>query len=175
MAPKVGQTPLNLSATGMIGIGWKECVDFPEWGIEGILAKSDTGAYSSAIDVRQIEKQPDGSIEFAIALDRKKPPTLRRVHASVVQKTRVRSSNGDETERYRVSTLVRIGNLEKRIELSLVARPRMMCRVLLGRRALAPEFLVDSAHAFLLSAEPESIPKPKRGGRKRPGPRDAKP
>ena len=38
-----------------IKIGWKEQVSLPEWGITGIEAKADTGARSSAVDVKSLE------------------------------------------------------------------------------------------------------------------------
>ena len=37
-------------------IGWKEFVVLPDWGVEPILAKADTGARTSAVDVRNIEE-----------------------------------------------------------------------------------------------------------------------
>ena len=52
-------------------IGWKETVDLPDWGIGSILAKSDTGARRSALDVHNIIELPGNRVQFDIVLDRK--------------------------------------------------------------------------------------------------------
>ena len=44
-------------------IGWKEMVNLPQWGIENIIAKADTGARRSAIDVKNIEELPGDKCE----------------------------------------------------------------------------------------------------------------
>jgi len=41
-----------------IHIGWKETVDLPDWGIHNIVAKADTGARRSAIDVKNLKRLP---------------------------------------------------------------------------------------------------------------------
>jgi hypothetical protein len=45
-------------------------------------------------------------------------------------------------ERFVVRTVARIGPVKKLIELSLVGRDQMLCRMLLGRSALT-DFLID--------------------------------
>lgn len=121
----------------------------PDWGIFGLSAKSDTGARSNAIDVTEIEQLEDGEIRFKVILDRGRKPRVQPVRAKVVRQTRVRSSNGITQDRFVVETLVRIGAVEKKAEFSLVSRRRMIHRVLLGRRFLAGDFLVDSEKRFL--------------------------
>ena len=37
--------------SGLLLIGRREHVDFPEWGLAHVRAKIDTGAYSSVLDV----------------------------------------------------------------------------------------------------------------------------
>jgi hypothetical protein len=58
-----------------------------------------------------------------------------------------------------VAVVVRIGAVEREIELSLVDRGRMIFRLLIGRRALANHFLVDPARRFLLGRS-ASVAKP---------------
>jgi hypothetical protein len=130
-------------------IGWKETVDLPDWGIRSILAKADTGARRSALDVEDVVELGDGWIRFDIVLDRKDRSQTQTVKAKIDHKTRVRSSNGQQHERYFVRTRVRIHGRIKEVEFSLVSRKSMMCRILLGRKALEGDFLVDSGGKYL--------------------------
>lgn len=126
-------------------IGWKETVDLPDWGIESIVAKSDTGARRSALDVRQVVELPGKQIRFDIVLDRKDRSRTKTVVAPIDHQTHVRSSNGEQHERYFVRTTVVLHGRAKEVEFSLVSRESMMCRILLGRKALEGDFLVDSS------------------------------
>jgi hypothetical protein len=126
-------------------IGWKETVDLPDWGIESIIAKSDTGARRSALDVCNVVELPNNKIQFDIILDRKDRSHTKTVIAPIDHQTHVRSSNGEQHERYFVRTQVRIHDRTKEVEFSLVSRESMMCRILLGRKALEGDFLVDSS------------------------------
>lgn len=133
-------------------IGWREKVDLPDWGISNILAKSDTGALSSAIDVASVEELPGDRVRFEVRLSRKKPGRLQAVEADIVRRAQIRSSNGQDGERLIVATRLRVGNVTKEVEFGLVCRKRMICRVLLGRRALEGDFLVDCTTRHILSA-----------------------
>jgi hypothetical protein len=73
------------------------------------------------------------------------------VKAPVVKHGRVRSSTGHWTVRYFVKTRIRIGPVEKEIEISLVSREKMMFRMLLGRKALERDFVVDVTKRHALS------------------------
>lgn len=129
-------------------IGWKESVDLPAWGIVNLLAKADTGARSSALDVKAIQELEDGRIQFDIVLDRKDRSKTKTVVADLSHIKRVRSSNGQVHQRYFVTTQVRIGHKLKQVEFSLVCRKSMICRVLLGRKTLEHDFLVDSSKKY---------------------------
>lgn len=122
-------------------IGWVELVALPEWGIAGLRAKIDTGARSSALHVERIERLPDRRVAFDVILRRKGKRT--RVTAKIVREGRVRSSSGESSKRIFVETLLRLGPLERRIEISLVDRGRMIHRMLLGRSALSGPILID--------------------------------
>jgi hypothetical protein len=131
-------------------IGWKEWIHLPEWGISWLSAKCDTGAKGAALDVVNLHEAGDGQIEFDVILDRGELPRTNRVGAAVLGQTKVRSSNGLTQTRYRVQTIVRLGEFELPVVFSLVNRERMLHRVLLGRQFLAGRFLVDSKRQFLL-------------------------
>lgn len=133
-------------------VGWRETVDLPLWGIRGLLAKCDTGARGCAIDVEDIVALGDGRVRFAVVHSRKKLDARTYVEADLSGTTRVRSSNGMVQTRFRVKTTIAIGGIEKEVELSLVPRPKMLCRVLLGRKALEGDFLVDPGKRHLMAA-----------------------
>ncbi len=130
-------------------IGWKESIDLPDWGIRHITAKADTGARRSAIDVKNIVELPGNKVRFDIALHRKDRDYTQTITAPISHQTHVRSSNGQQHERYFVRTTIKIGKKRKSIELSLVDRKQMTCRMLLGRKALEEDFLVDSSQTHL--------------------------
>ena len=141
-------------------IGWKESIDLPDWGICHITAKADTGARRSAIDVKRIEELPDNRVQFDIVLNRKNRNITQTIIAPIAHQTHVRSSNGQKHERYFVEAKIKIGSKSKVIELSLVNRRHMTCRMLLGRKALDEQFLVDSAETYLTrpNRKPKLVP-----------------
>ena len=130
-------------------IGWKEVVHFPEWGIRSLLAKADTGARGSALDVDSIRRLSGDRVAFSVVLDRKNRADGKQVEADIVRSQRIRSSNGVVQERILVETVIEIGGTRNRVRLSLVNRKPMICRVLLGRHALAGVFLVDASRKYV--------------------------
>lgn len=131
-------------------IGWSEYVDFPDWGIRNLRAKVDTGARSSALHVENLRESEDGIVRFDVVLSRKNVQRRRHIKAKVLKWARVRSSTGIYRTRCFVKTRIRIGPVEKEIELSLVSRERMIYRMLLGRKALERDFLVDVSRKKVL-------------------------
>ena len=132
-------------------IGWAEYVDLPDWHIRQLRAKIDTGAETSAIHVEDVERLPRGRVRFCVVLSRK--DHQRRVHvtAKITRRTRVRSSTGHYSLRYFVSTRIRIGPVEKTIEVSLISREHMTFRMLIGRSALERNFLVNPGKRYHLT------------------------
>jgi hypothetical protein len=134
-------------------IGWRELVSFPEWGIRNVLAKIDTGAKTSAIHAEEISELPDGNLQFRVVLDRKSGHSIQ-VQAPPVRTSNVKPSTGVKQERHVVEAAIRIGKHRYLIDVSLVTRKDMMCRMLVGRSALYRRFVVDSAKVFMQSGKP---------------------
>lgn len=147
--------------TPPLTIGWKEKIDLPDWGIEGMTAKLDTGARGSAIDVARVEILGGNRVRFDVILDRGVAPRFRTVEADIAGETKVRSSNGLTQRRVRVRARVLLGGILKVTEFSLVSRKRMIHRVLLGRRFMEDTFLINSARRFVLG-KPAKVGKQKR-------------
>ncbi len=136
-------------------IGWRERAAFPEWNIGQTRVKMDTGARTSAINaiVREMKITNDGqrTVVLEIGLFRNKMPHQRLVEAPVVKTTRVRSSNGQIMERIVVETTIKLGKVVKRIQLSITDRHEMLVPIILGRTALAGDFLIDVNRKYVLS------------------------
>ncbi|MFI4898198.1 MAG: ATP-dependent zinc protease [Phycisphaerales bacterium JB059] len=130
-------------------IGRREWVELPEWGIARLRAKVDTGARTSAIHVSSIEDLEGGRLRFEVV--RREKPHRRTVivEADHVREARVRPSTGRTQRRPVVRTVGRIGSWEREIEMTLVCREGMLCRMLLGRRALTG-LLVDPSRKDVL-------------------------
>jgi hypothetical protein len=132
-------------------IGYAEYVDFPEWGIVGLRSKIDTGAKTSALHVSNIEELAGGRVRFDVRLHRRKVDRTVHVEAKVLRSGRVRPSTGDAQTRMFVLATLRIGGIERQVELSLVDREQMIYRMLVGRMALGAGFLVDPTRRYVLT------------------------
>ncbi len=131
-------------------IGWTEYVEIPEWGVKQLRAKVDTGARSSALHVENIQELPRGRVRFDIVLHREKSDRRVHVETRIARRGWVRSSTGHRTQRIFVATTLRIGPIEREVEMSLVDRERMIHRMLLGRTALAGGILINPAQRMRL-------------------------
>lgn len=123
-------------------IGWREKVRLPSWGLR-LNAKVDTGARSSSIDVSELEDLEDGRVRFKVRLSRRRD-SVREVEARVHRRTRVKSSNGQVQERVVVRTTLELAGVRKKILVTLTCRKKMLHRMLLGREALADDFLISA-------------------------------
>jgi len=135
-------------------IGWRERVDLPSWGVRRLLAKADTGARSSAVHAEEIQRLPDDRVGFWVVFSRVHPEHRVWVDAPIARTTQVRSSSGHQHERIFVRTPLRAGPIEREIEVGLVSRELMECRMLIGRIALGEDVLVDPSRKYLLTRPP---------------------
>ncbi len=131
--------------------GWRERVDIPEWGLRRVRAKLDTGARTSAIDVAQFEMIDEEHVRFEIVYRVLPVRKTRWVEAKCHRVTNVKPSDGMPKERVICQTRIRIGEMEFDAEIGLVCRKGMLCRMLIGRSALAGRILVDSSQKYLIT------------------------
>jgi hypothetical protein len=146
-------------------VGWNEYVDLPDWGVKRLGAKIDTGARTSALHVEDLEILPRGRIRFRVVVHREHRDRHVRVVAPISRRARVRSSNGHFEARYFVKTTMKLGRIEKEIEISLVDRGSMIHRMLLGRTALSGDFVVDVSRRHI---QDPAMRKKRRKKRRRP-------
>lgn len=137
-------------------IGWREWADLPDFDVTGINAKIDTGAKSSAIHAFRIRETVIGGVDhvefYLHPLQRRKKPEVF-CRAPIADRRVIRSSNGQEEERYVIETRLRLNGRVWKIDLTLTNRDAMGFRLLIGRDALRRKFLIDPGASYLLSDE----------------------
>ena len=134
-------------------IGWCEWAAFPDLGVENINAKIDTGAKTSAIHayrIKEVEIDGEPHAEFYLHPEqrRKKPEIFCRT--PIIDRRLIRSSNGQEEERFVTQTRLRLGDHLWKIDLTLTNRDAMGFRLLIGRDALSRKFMIDPGASYLL-------------------------
>jgi len=132
-------------------IGWREWVGLPDFGIESIKVKVDTGARSSslhAFDLHHFERAGVPWVRFQVhPVQRKREPTVE-FEAPVLEVRSVRSSSGKATRRPVIVTHITLLGLTWPVELTLAGRDNMGFRMLLGREAFRRRFLVDAGRSY---------------------------
>ena len=140
---------------GPLRIGWKERLDFPEWGLRRVRVKVDTGARTSALDAvgyDLVEGERGLVARLRLDLRRRRAGRIKEVETPVVCMTVVRNTGGIREHRPVVEALVRLGPVERRIRLTIASRAGMCCPMILGREALAGAFVVDVSGKYLLGS-----------------------
>lgn len=124
-------------------IGAFEKVSFPEFGLNDVIAKVDTGALSGALhatDIRVVVKKDGSKILKFKPFGRDK-----EVSRHDFRRKTVRASNGEIERRYLIPTTIMIAGERYPVSITLKDRTPMMKGVLIGRRFLRNNgFLVDS-------------------------------
>ena len=123
--------------------------------IESVPAKIDTGADTSAIWVSDVTMAKDGSLSFT--LFNKKSPLYtgeKLVVTDYVAKA-VRSSHGDEQIRYCVKLPIEIDGKSLVTAFTLADRTKNKFPVLIGRRTLEGNFLVDASKSSVERPKPK--------------------
>ena len=137
-------------------LGWREWVSLPELGIERIKAKIDTGARTSALHAFNLRVFDDGGqlmVRFKIHPIQRKDDQVVECLAKVKDERVITDSGGHKEQRVVIETPVKIGDHVRLIEITLTARDNMLFRMLLGRTAIRPHFLVDPNKSFLMTGK----------------------
>lgn len=129
-------------------VGALEVVSLPELQLIDISAKVDTGADSSALHCTILSVQKD-SVTFRL-LDEEHPLYDGNEYTfPIAAKKHVKSSNGITSERVFIETTIQLSGFEKKSLISLTDRADMKHAMLLGKRFLKHDFLVDVSANFL--------------------------
>lgn len=134
-------------------VGWREWLALPEFGVDAIKVKIDTGARTSAIHafkIRPFTERGAPWVSFVLRpKQRARNPSIECV-APVVDERKIRSSNGKQERRFVIETEARLGDVVWPIEVSLTNRDELGFRMLLGREAVRRQFLVNPDRSYLI-------------------------
>lgn len=125
-------------------IGPKELIDFPDFNLQQIPAKVDTGADSSAIWASNIEEKQ--GVLYFVLFDRASPfytgEVISKHKYSVAS---IKNSFGHTEFRYKITLKVLIAGRKVNVRFTLASRENNRLPILIGRRTLHGKFLVDVA------------------------------
>ncbi len=129
-------------------IGRNDKADFPELDLTNIKVKVDTGAFTSSIhcyDFKEIEVNGEKHIEFKL-LDPSHPKYQNKTFKVKKYKSKnIKSSFGNIEERFIITTNILLFGQEYSIDLSLSERSDMKFPILLGRKFLNKQFIVNTS------------------------------
>ena len=133
----------------MITIGRLEHIALPGLGVPRVEAKIDTGAYRSALHYQKLKtRKRNGTRELVVTFQMggvRKTKVFR-----AFKRVSVKSSNGESSRRYLISTQVKLNGHIVRTQATLFDRSDMKYQVLLGRKFLRGRFLVDVSRKNVL-------------------------
>ncbi len=147
----MGERQNTTRSGNKIEIGWCEMIDIPSLGLAQVHAKMDTGAATSSIHatrIKPISRHGKPHVEFWFRLNAGEKP--KRYEALLIDRRMVRSSNGEQQDRYVITAQFCFGKLCWNGQLTLANRRSMAFPLLIGRRALKRGFLVNSGRRWVL-------------------------
>jgi hypothetical protein len=128
-------------------IGRSELLSFIDIHALDVPAKTDTGAYRSAVHANNIVEK-DGELSFVLLGGH---PVCGNMSAAVTtteyKRVNIANSFGHREERYDVKLRIKLGPKVFKAAFSLADRSMKIYPILLGRTLLNHRFLVDSAES----------------------------
>jgi hypothetical protein len=137
-------------------IGRSESMTFVEFeGLESVPAKTDTGAYRSAVHASNIHLDKEsGVLSFDLLGGHPVCGAMtHRIETKEFSEIWVENSFGHREDRFEVKMKVKLGPKIFTARFSLADRSKKIYPILLGRKLLNNRFLVDSAASSLNRVE----------------------
>ena len=125
-------------------IGTIEKVSLPDYGIENVPAKVDTGADSSAIWASNIVEK-DGQLSFTLFGPASAYYSGKEIRTRKFTNVSVKNSFGHKEVRYKVNLRLDIAGRVIKTRINLANRANNRFPILIGRRTLHGKFVVDVA------------------------------
>ena len=132
-------------------VGWEEWVSLPELNLPALVVKTDTGADLSALHAFNIQtfgKEDNLMVRFGInPIDTDERFSIF-CSTRVIDQKNITSSNGISELRYVIETEIIIGDVKKKIPVTLTNRENMKYKMIIGRSAL-DGFKISADKSFL--------------------------
>lgn len=133
-------------------IGRKDRADLPDFGLSRIQVKIDTGAYSCSVDCHSVKVvEVDGKQQLEVIFfnkDRSEFSGERFYFTEFISK-KVTSSTGNSQIRFFINGRIVLFGKEFTTLFSLSKRSGMKSPVLIGRKLLNNNFIVDPSKVYL--------------------------
>lgn len=124
----------------------------PDLGIREIKAKVDTGADNAslhAFDLERFDENGRSMVRFTIhPHQRKRKPSIECV-AEIVGERKVKNPGGRSEVRPVIRTTLVVAGKELTALVNLTTRDEMTFRMLLGRRTIRHNFIIDPGRSYL--------------------------
>jgi hypothetical protein len=133
-------------------IGRIDKVDLPEFQLEGVACKVDTGAATSAIHcnhVHVMEQDGERLLYFSLLDPEHTAYNNKTFFTKHFQERVVKSSSGQAEQRFVIETPVVLFGETFYTQFTLADRENMRFPILLGRRLLRKNFIVDVSRTNL--------------------------
>jgi hypothetical protein len=136
--------------TNKLIIGGREKIILAEVSKNKVYARIDSGAKSSSVHCEKywVENKRGKKVLYAAILSKSNLYTFTEFKTK-----NIKSSNGISEKRHVVKLKISIGNHQFESEFTLSNRKKMKNPVLLGRKFLRGNFLVDVSRNFILSGK----------------------
>lgn len=132
-------------------IGKEEWCKLPSLNLPGIKARIDSGARTSALHADNIQIYTSRGakwVKFEVNPIQKDRSITVQCRAPLVDERDVKSSSGHTERRPVIETIIKIGEMNHTIQLTLANRDALGYRMLLGREAMQGRMLIDPEKSF---------------------------
>jgi len=128
----------------LASIGTIEVVSLPDYGVNNVLAKIDTGADSSAIWASNISEK-NGELKFCLFGPSSSLYSGEDIKTRKYSTVTVKNSFGHKESRYKISLRLKMADRVINTRITLANRTNNRFPILIGKRTIRGKFLVDVA------------------------------
>ena len=114
-------------------VGWEEWVSLPELNLPALIAKTDTGAETSALHAFNIQvfgKENNQMVRFGINPIESDERYSVFCSAKLIDQRNVTSSNGITELRYVIETELEIGEVKRKVPITLTNRENINTKIM---------------------------------------------